>query len=890
MPVHHLQQLFNPTSVAVVSASGHDDALTDVVMHNLLQNGFDGPILPVDPARKALAGVLCYPRIADLPVTPDLAVVCSPAATVPDTIHTLGDRGTRAAIVMAPGLDEVATADGGTAQEAMLEAARASGVRILGPGTLGVMVPSIGLNASRAPLPVDRGPMALVSQSGTVCTAILDWARSRGIGFSHMVSVGDAADVDFGDVIDYLGSDPTTRAIMLYVNWIQHSRTFLSAARGASRNKPILVIRGGQVTESARVAGIPADALSGADDVYDAAFRRAGMLRVFSFEELFAAVETLSRGRRLAGDRLALLTNGTGMAAVAVDRLVVAGGHLAVFDDATVEALSQGDAGGIRATTNPVILAHDAPADAYAAAARTLADAVGVDAILVIHAPSVVTSANKAAQAVIDAAGRRPVLTSWVGGDSVAKARNLFSESGVATYDTPSQAVDAFMHLVRHCRNRELLMEAPPSVSAEISRATEDAQQVVTSVLADGRTVASEPEMEAILSAYGIAIAETRLVASPDEAVVAATELGFPVALKILSPDIEHKAAVGGVDLFLETPSSVQAAAETMLQTVGLQCTDARIDGFTVQRMALRPGTQELLAGIDVDPVFGPVVVLGHSGEPNGVNGQRAVALPPLNMNLAAELVSRAHVATHLPDGGFGPAADLKILCLTLVRLSQMIVDLPEIVSLTIDPLFADETGVSAIDARIRLATADAPPVRVPAIRPYPKELEESYTLPSGRTLQIRPIRPEDEPAHYDLLHQITPEDIRFRFFGLVSDLPHSEMARLTQIDYDREMAFIATGPKLGGGFETLGVVRTVTDPNNEQAEYAILVRSDMKGQRLGWKLLDKMIDYCRSRGTRRIVGQVLRDNVRMLDLVHDLGFSSRHLVDEDVVEVTLEL
>jgi len=512
---------------------------------------------------------------------------------------------------------------------------------------------------------------------------------------------------------------------------------------------------------------------------------------------------------------------------------------------------------------------------------------------MVVHAPTALASSTQAAEAVIQVATetRGTVLTSWMGGEQVAPARRLFAEAGIPTYDTPTQAVDAFMHLVRFRRNREMLMQMPPSKPAEFTPATDAARLLVEDMLATGRSLIDGQEARAILAAYGIPTAKARVAESPDAAAVIADEIGFPVAIKILSPDIDHKAEVGGVDLFLDTPDAVRTAAENMLSAIALTKPKAVVEGFTVERMVLRPGAQEVSLGIFQDPVFGPVVTFGEGGPGAEISGDRAVALPPLNMNLASELISRTRISHLLHGYGNRPPADIGTLCLTLVRVSQMIVDLPELVDLEINPMFVDQTGVLAVEARLRIAPVPETSGRDLAIRPYPKDLEEEFALTSGRKVLLRPIRPEDEPAHYEFLSKVTSEDIRFRFFGLVRNLPHTEMARLTQIDYDREMAFIATAPRTDGvELETLGVVRTVTDLSNDTAEYAILVRSDLKGQRLGWKLLDKMIHYCRSRGTNRIVGQVLRDNRRMLELVRGLGFKSQKLPDEDVMEVTLEL
>jgi acetyltransferase len=890
--IRNLEKLFKPRSVAVIGASDRDGAVGGLVMRNLLEGGFSGPVMPVNPEHHAVAGVLTYADVTDLPEAPDLAVVCTPPATVPGLIARLGAIGTRAAIVLTAGLTRERDADGRTLQEAMLEAAKGVGLRILGPNCIGLLVPGIGLNASFAHLPALPGRIAFISQSGALCTAVLDWARAHDIGFSHFISLGDCADLDFGDVIDYLGSDPKTRAILLYIESIHERRNFMSAARAAARNKPVLVIKAGRVAEGAKAAASHTGALAGADDVYDAAIRRAGMLRVYTIAELFAAVETLARSRPLTGERVAILSNGGGIGVMAVDDLIEGGGHLAQLSDETMAALD-----AVLPVTwshgNPVDIIGDAPGERYAAATRILCQAREVDAVLVMHAPTATASSTDAAQAVIDAAedATANVITSWVGEQAVAPARRMFAEAGIPTYDTPGEAVGAFMHMIRYRRNRDMLMETPPSAPTDFVPATAPARLLVENALSTGTEMMSEHESKAVLAAYGIPTVETQVVNSPEEAAAKAAAMTMPVALKILSPDISHKSDVGGVDLYLESPDAVGAAAEAMLATIADKRPDAAIQGFTVQSMAIRPGAHELIVGVTTDPIFGPVILFGHGGTAVEVIGDRAIALPPLNLSLARELISRTRISRLLEGYRDHPPVDMDALCLTLVQVSQLIIDIPEIAELDINPLFADEDGVIALDARIRVVPVGRDPSQRLAIRPYPKNLEEMFCLRSGRNVLLRPIRPEDEPEHHDFISKLTPEDIRFRFFGMVHELPHTEMARLTQIDYDREMAFIASAPREDNqGHETLGVVRTVTDPDNERAEFAIVVRSDLKGQKLGWKLLDKMINYCRTRGTEVFVGQVLMDNKRMLDLAQRMNFAARKIADEAVVEVTLEL
>lgn len=888
MSVRNLSFLFRPNSVAVIGATEREKAIGAVAMRNLMQGGFSGPIMPVNPERQAVAGVLAYPDVDSLPVVPDLAVICGPAAEAPDQIDRLGRRGTRAAVVLAGGLATTPGSDGRSLQAAMIEAAKRHGMRILGGDSLGLMVPALGLNASYAHQSALPGRIAFVSQSGALCNAVLDWARPKGIGFSHFISLGEQADVDFGDLLDYLGSDPSTRAILLYIESIRQRRNFMSAARAAARNKPVLAIKAGRREAGAKAAASHTGALAGTDAVYDAALRRAGMLRVYDLDEMFTAVETLSRSRPTRATKLALLTNGGGIGVMAVDELVEIGGDLAELSPATLEKMDRALASWSR--SNPVRIGN-ADGERYLKALDVLIEAEEVDSVLVMHAPTALSSATEIAEQVIKTvkAHRANVMTCWVGQEQVAPARRLLREAGIPTYETPGAAVRAFMHLVNYRKNQDMLMETPPSALAGFTPATANARLVVDNALDSGNHILSEPEAKAVLAAYGIPTVETHIARTPAEASRLAREMGGAVALKILSPDIAHKSDVGGVMLNLPGPFEVEKAANQMLEKVSSKVPGTEIHGFTVQRMARRPGAQEIIIGVATDPIFGPVIMFGQGGVAVEIINDSAVALPPLNMSLARELVFRTRVSKLLQGYRDRPPADLDEICLSLMKISQLIIDIPEIAELDINPLFADQEGVLALDARIRVAAVTSTPERL-AIRPYPKSLEETMYLNDGREVVVRPIRPEDEPSHHVFVSRQTPEDIRFRFFGLVGELPHSEMARLTQIDYDREMAFIAVLRENGIEGETLGVVRTVSDPDNERAEFAVMVRSDLKGSGLGRKLMMKMISYCRSRGTGQIVGQVLTDNTRMLKFVEALGFKRLRYVEGDIVEVGLDL
>jgi acetyltransferase len=893
MSVRHLESLFKPRAVAVIGASNSPRSVGGVVLRNLLRSGFNGPIMPVNPKYQAVAGVLTYPDVEHLPVTPDLAVICTGPQTVPGIIHELGERGTRAAAVITAGMSEQQDEEGRAIQAAMLAAAQPYLLRILGPNCVGLMVPGVGLNATFAHTEIKAGSLAFVSQSGGFCTATLDWAKAKGIGFSHFVSLGNSADIDFGDVLDYFGSDPESKAILLYMESIgaDEARKFMSAARAAARNKPVLVIKSGRHAEAARAAASHTGALAGSDNVYDAALRRAGILRVYDLDELFDAVETLARSRPLEGERLAILTNGGGPGVIATDALIENGGQLAEFSSQTMRKLND-TLPGTWSRGNPVDMIGDAQPKVYVQVLRILIDDPGVDAILVMNAPSAIAPPEAAARAIVDIVRQSdvPILTSWLGGEAAGRARRIFADAEIPTYETPENAVRAFMHMVRYRRNQEILTQVPPSAPTDFTPTPGAARSVIEKTLIEGRELLTEPEAKQVLAAYGIPVVPTRVASNPGQAAELAREVGLPVALKILSPDITHKSDVGGVVLGLDTPEEVRAAAETMSARITKNLPGALITGFTVQRMARRPQAHELIVGMTTDSIFGPVILFGRGGTAVEVIGDRAVALPPLNMSLARHLISRTRVSALLKGYRDRPAADFDAICLTLIQVSQLIVDRPEIIELDINPLFADNQGVLALDARIRIAPAGTEgPTRL-AIRPYPRELEETIRLPSGREVLARPIRPEDQPAHERFTARITPEDFRFRQIGVTRNLPPSEMARLVQIDYDREMAFIATAPNEEGEAETLAVVRTVSSPDNANADFALMVRSDLKRSGIGTALMQKMIRYCRARGTGHIVGQVLDDNHAMLSLMRKLGFEMRPLPETGRIEVKLKL
>jgi acetyltransferase len=891
MTIRNLDYLFKPKSVAVIGASNRDGSLGAVLTRNLVQGGLDGPVMPVNPKYAHVQSIAAYADITSLPVAPDLAVIATPPATVPQLIADLGARGTRAAIVISAGFSGNPEAAG--LKQAMLDSARPHLLRIVGPNCLGVMAPPAGLNASFSHLPPLSGNIAFVTHSGAIVTSIIDWATGRGIGFSHIVSLGDMSDVDFGDMLDYLASDEGTDAILLYVEAVTHPRKFMTAARAAARSKPVIVIKSGRFSESAKAAASHTGALAGADEVYDAAFRRAGMLRVFQLEELFDAAETLSKAGLPERDRLTILTNGGGMGVIATDTLMATGGHLAELPESVIAALDK-VLPPTWSRSNPVDIIGDAPGTRYADALRILLEDGDQDALLILNSPTAVASATDAATAVIDTLHGRQgqtVLTSWIGGESTRPAREMFSVHNVPTYETPSQAVAAFMHLVTYRRNQENLMETPPAAPAEIDPDIGRARQLIATALSEKRSWMTAIEAKQMLAAYGLPVAATLAAETPEDAAEAALEIDAPVALKILSADITHKTDVGGVILGLDGAEAVRAAATAMLEQVRKARPDARIDGFMIEEMIRRPGAYELIAGMSTDKQFGPVILFGQGGTSVEITKDKALGLPPLNLHLANDMIEQTRVWNLLKGFRGLPPVDLEAVAMTLIRISRMIVDFPQILEIDINPLLADSQGVIALDARIRVEPTTISGEDRLAIRPYPAELEETIERQGDSPLLLRPIVPEDEPSLQKAFAGLTPEETRLRFAGLLKALPHVQAARFTQIDYDREMALVLTEPGAPGTTEIFGVVRIHADPDNEQAEYAIIIRKAMSGNGYGTLLMKRIVEYARARGTGSIFGYVLSENTPMLDLCAELGFLRTALPeDSSVMKLTLDL
>ncbi|MDR3104488.1 MAG: protein lysine acetyltransferase [Yokenella regensburgei] len=875
-----LEALLRPKSIAVIGASMKPQRAGYLMMRNLLSGGFSGPVLPVTPNWKAVHGVLAWPDIRSLPFTPDLAVLCTHAKRNLELLEALGEKGCKTCIILSSPPEQFAE---------LKACARRFQMRLLGPNSLGLLAPWQGLNASFSPVPIRRGKLAFISQSAAVSNTILDWAQQREMGFSWFIALGDSLDIDVDDLLDFLARDSKTSAILLYLEHLSDARRFVSAARSASRNKPILVIKSGRSPEAQRLLHVN----SGMDPAWDAAIQRAGLLRVQNTHELFSAVETLSHMRPLRGDKLMIVSNGAAPAALALDELWSRNGKLATLSDETRDRLRKALPESVEAA-NPLDLRDDASSEHYRTTLNILLDSQDYDALLVIHSPSAAAPGTESALALIEVLKNHPrgkyvtVLTNWCGEFSSQEARRLFSDAGIPTYRTPEGTITAFMHMVEYRRNQKQLRETP-TLPLNLKANTAEAHKLIQRALADGASSLDTHEVQPVLKAYGLSTLPTWIATDSAEAVHIAEQIGYPVAVKLRSPDIPHKSEVQGVMLYLRTATEVQQAADAIIDRVKLTWPQARIHGLLVQSMANRAGAQELRVVVEQDPVFGPLIMLGEGGVEWRARDQAAVALPPLNMNLARYLVIQAIKGKKIRGRSALRTLDIPGLSQFLVQVSNLIVDCPEIQRLDIHPLLASGNEFTALDVTLEIAPFTGDAESRLAVRPYPQQLEEWITLKDKDRCLFRPILPEDEPALQRFISQVTKEDLYYRYFSEINEFTHDDLANMTQIDYDREMAFVAVRQS-GEITEILGVSRAISDPDNIDAEFAVLVRSDLKGLGLGRQLLEKLIAYTREHGLQRLNGITMPNNQGMIALARKLGFHVDIQLEDGIVGLSLRL
>ncbi len=895
MSTHYLTPLLEPKGVAIIGASEREGALGRFVFENMRRDPYKGVLYAVNPRHSVVFGDKCYASVADLPTVPDLIVIATPARTVADLLGEAGARGVKHALVLSAGFNEIGE-EGRLRSKQLKTVLDRYGIRMIGPNCLGLMRPGIGLNATFASMPARAGSLALVSQSGAVCTAILDWAATTEVGFSSVISLGGAIDIDFGEVLDFLVHDMETKSVLLYVEGIRDARGFLSALRAASRVKPVIVFKAGRHASGTHAATSHTGALAGSDAVFDAALARAGVVRVKSSLQLFAAARILSATKRPLGNRLGIVTNGGGPGVVAADCVTDNDLELATLSVATIKKL---DAvlPAHWSKSNPVDIIGDATPARFSAAAQAVLDDPGVDAVLAMFCPQTVTRPEDAAAAVIPIALQhaKPMFTAWLGGASILKAKTMLDGANIANFLTPENAVEAFSYLARFRRHQAMLLESVPAHASlnfhEVSQAVARAKSIREDALKEKRTTLSEAESKSLLAAFGLPVSEGRIATTREQALVAAKELGYPVAMKIHSPDITHKSDVGGVRLNLVNSRQVGNAYDEMLEQVRTAKPDARIAGVNIQPMLKFAHQREVLVGIKRDAVFGPVIAFGAGGVAVEVTNDIALALPPLNPSLGETLIQATRIRRLLDGYRDVPAIDRAALIDILQRVSMMACLLPWIDEMDLNPVLVHPQGAAIVDARV-VINSDAPLTdlryRHMAIFPYPVELEREIRLKNGAGLLLRPIRPDDAERERAFVAKMSDASRYSRFQHSVSALSPEMIARFTQLDYDREMALIAIDVATD---QIAGVSRYFPNPDRLSVEFAIAVADSWQGHGLGRVLMKSLIACAQAAGYTSIVGSVLPTNQGMLALAEQLGFLTEASEDPNRnVQVVLSL
>ena len=891
---HPLDAIFSPRNVAVIGASEQEGSVGRTLLWNLISNPFGGTIYPVNPKRDNVLGIHAYDSVGDVPAQVDLAVIATPARTVPDIIEECVDAGVKGAIIISAGFKEIGE-EGGRLEQEILAKARRGRMRIIGPNCLGVMSPLTGINATFAQGMARPGSIGFISQSGALCTAVLDWSIQENVGFSAFVSIGSMLDVDWGDLIYYLGDDHRTNAIVLYMETIGNARTFLSAAREVSLVKPIIVIKAGRTAAAARAAASHTGSLAGSDEVLDAAFRRSGVLRVERISDLFYMAEVLAKQPRPNGPRLTIVTNAGGPGVLATDALIMSGGRLTQLSEESLAALDA-DLPEHWSHANPVDILGDAGPERYAKAIEVVSKDKNSDGLLVILTPQDMTRPTQTAELLVSALKQpqyKPVLTSWMGGSRVAAGQNVLNRHNIPTFPYPDTAARVFNYMWQYSYNLRSIYETP-SLAGGAAADIEKASALIEEIRCSGRATLTEFESKQIFAAYGIPTVETRMASTIAEAVKHANAIGYPVVLKLNSTVVTHKSDVGGVKLNLQTDNAVRTAFEE-IQTAVLNAYDAAaFDGVTVQPMVKTQG-YELIIGSSEDPQFGPVLLFGTGGTLVEVFRDRALALPPLNSTLARRMMEQTKIYTALQGVRGQKAVDLDALEQLLVRFSDLVVEQRHIREIDINPLLVTQEGIVALDARILLRECDAEEEQIPplAIRPYPEQYAQTYTLNTGVEVTIRPIRPEDEPLMMSFNRSISPQSIYLRYFHPISAAQltsHEQLATMCFIDYDREMTLVAERQDERGRAEILGMGQLTKIHGSAVAEFALLISDKHQRTGLGTKLLSTLLEIGKNEGVEKVVAEILPENEGMRRVCEKLGFTLQRIPGSRVYYAEIEL
>ncbi len=893
MDVHKLRRIFNPARIALIGVTPNPKSVGGVVLSNLVGGGFQGVAYPVNPDSEAVLGIPCYPDVRHLPRVPDLGIICSPAEKVPEMVRQCGEAGILGLIIMSAGFREMGEKGLELEAEIRKSVHDFDGMRIIGPNCLGVLVPRLQLNASFASGMPRKGHIAFISQSGALCTSVLDWALEEKIGFSYFVSIGNALDVDFGDLIDYFGQDEETHSIVLYMESVQKARRFMTAARAFARNKPIIVYKAGRFPLSARVAASHTGALASEDRVYDAAFRRIGLARVFDFGDIFDCTELIGRRSIPQGPALAIITNAGGPGVMATDSLVGAGGKLAVLAQDTIRSLDE-VLPPFWSKSNPVDVLGDARPKRIAKAIEIVLDDPGVDAVLVILTPQAMTNPTGTATQIsqLSENAKKPVLAALLGGAAMHEGIRILNDTGVATYSTPEQAVRAFMTLVDYDKNLKSVYETPKDIPVRFSLDRGAFRKRFDSGLLKQGPVLSEKASKEMLAAYGIPVTMPVSARTLEEAVRNAGRVHYPLVMKIDSPDITHKTDAGGVILGIQDEAALRASFTQMKKEIRRKRPEAKILGVTLQPMASCTHGVEMILGIKKDPVFGSVLMAGMGGIAAELFGDRELSFPPLNENLTRRMLESLKIWPLLAGYRGKPAVDVEKLIEIIMRLSYLAADYPEIEELDINPLLVTPDDVCALDARIVIhpvERSESDPYAHLVLRPYPEEYVRQAMLHDSTPITLRPIKPEDEPLWFDLLRSCSKESIYMRFRYFFHWETHEVASRYCFIDYAREIAIVAEHEQ-NGKKQLLGVGRLVADPDHENVEFAVLIGDAWQNKGLGSILTDICFEIAKHWGLKRIVAQTTTDNKRMIAVFQKRGFKITLDPHSSLVEVEKEL
>ncbi len=877
-----LDKIFNPQTVAIIGASNKEGSVGHALIKNMIGTGFNGTVYPINFKNKSIFGIRSYANLKDTQDQIDLAVIATPASTVPDLVMECGEYGVGGVVIISAGFMEAGDS-GHKMSDTILEYGRKYNMRIIGPNCLGFIKPSINLNVSFANKSALPGNIAFISQSGALCTAILDWSVEQKVGFSHFVSIGSMIDVGFDDLIDYFGSDPHTSSIVIYMESMTHARRFMSAARAFSRNKPIIVLKAGKSSAGAKVALSHTGTLAGNDMAFDAAFKRAGIIPVDTIEELFNASQALAKQPRPDGNRLAIITNAGGPGVLATDHLIKKGGQLAELSEATMTALNK-VLPAVWSHGNPIDVLGDATSERYKAATEIILKDENVDGVLVILTPQSMTNAAEIAEQVValTSASKKPILASWMGEKDVVKGREILDAGDIPVYRIPENAVTTFMHMYSYTRNIQALYETPSTIPHDFTPDTEKNHALLKKILKEGRTVLTEDEAKTMLHNYQIPVAQHKVVTGREEAMKFAEEIGFPVAMKIASPDITHKTDIGGVVLNIRKVEDAGEAFDQIMASAKKAKPKANIAGVLVEQMVFR--RYELLIGSKKDPIFGPIIMFGMGGVAVEVFKDLNVGIPPLNMKLAQRLIEETKIFQLLKGYRGMESVDIEAVEFLLYKFAYMVMDFPQIKEVDINPFAIDARGGVVLDAKVILDdTVDVDEVKQYnnlVVRPYPKHLISDWKMSNGQDVKIRPIRPDDEPLLKDMFGNLSPQTQYFRFFGYINQVTHDMLTRYTQNDYDREIALVA---RINEGKKRMivGVVRLIADSAGENAEFAIVIADKWQGFGLGNRFMDLMMDIAEKRGIKKVYANVLNANTKMLHMFRKRGFTVKEADDD---------